>query len=145
MSYCKLSVPTRIPHITLEGAPLPSPVNAHITATITALCVGPNLNQYVQDMGDLLFPVDGIPGIGQKTIVDEGTEKGLLNTGDTLLELPSCCEDGDEEDLGSVNSISEESGGSESPSDSDEVAEEAMAGESDALSDHVLDESIDLL
>lgn len=96
-------------------------------------------------MGDLLFPVDGIPGMGQKTIVDEATEKGLLSIGDTLMELPSCCENGDGEDLGSVDSISEESGGNESPSDSDEVAEEAMAGESDALSDHVLDESIDLL
>lgn len=113
----------------------------HVTATITALCLGPNLDQYVRDMGDLLFPVDGTHGTGQKAIIDEGIEKGLLSTEDTLLEGH---EDGDGEDLGSVDSVSEESGGVESPSNGSEAAEDTAAGESDALSDHMLDESFEL-
>jgi len=97
-------------------------------------------------MGDLLFPVAGNTSTGPNNL-DESIMKELLSNGDTavLLEASPCCEEDDGEDLGSVDSISEESGGEESPSDSSETEEAVTVAESDALSDHMLDASADLL
>lgn len=104
-------------------------------------------------MGDLLFPMDGMHGIGQRTIVDEGIEEGFLSAGGSLLA--SISEDGEAEDLGSVEELgSVDSSSKESESDeasvvSSEVTEEDRDGEcvaeSEALSDYMLDESMDLL
>ena len=131
-----------------ESAPPSRVTTHHVTVLLSMFCVhiGPSLDQYVQDMGELLFPMHGIHGIGQRTIVDEGIEKGLMSAGNSLLALPSSGEDNEVEDLGSVDSISHESESDETPFDSDEVvAEETTAGESDeVLSDDVLDESMDL-
>lgn len=117
-----------------------------LIAVITVLCLGPSLDQYVQDMGNLLFPVASDTRIGMNNL-DEGIEKELLGYGDTavLLESSPCCEEDEGEDLGSVDSISEESGGEESPSDGSETEEAVTVVESDALSDHMLDASADLL
>ena len=97
-------------------------------------------------MGDLLFPVASNTSSGPNNL-DEVIKKVRLKNGDTavLLEASPCCEEDDGEDLGSVDSISEESGGEESPSDCSETEEAVTVAESDTLSDNMLDASADLL